>query len=135
MLMADHRGANGPSRKPGAELAGNSCAYTRGEVQVTHEVGGKLRAWPCDEGELHLRARPVFHHQREAIEARLTVVFAALAVRPYLQNWSGVSIKKLVQTLRAARSATIDINGQHLTIDSELTPTARALLRRFQEGH
>jgi hypothetical protein len=27
-----------------------------------------------------LRARPVFHHQREAIEAHLTVVFAALAV-------------------------------------------------------
>ena len=27
-----------------------------------------------------LRARSVFHHQREAIEAHLTVVFAALAV-------------------------------------------------------
>jgi hypothetical protein len=27
-----------------------------------------------------LRARPVFHHERHAIEAHLTVVFAALAV-------------------------------------------------------
>jgi transposase len=82
-----------------------------------------------------LRARPVFHHEREAIEAHLTVVFAALAVSRYLQNRSGVSIKKLVQTLRAARSATIDINGQHLTLDPELTPAARALLRRLQESH
>ena len=82
-----------------------------------------------------LRARPVFHHERDAIEAHLTVVFAALAVSRYLQNLSGVSIKKLVQTLRAARSATIDINGQHLTLDPELTPAARALLRRLQEGH
>ena len=82
-----------------------------------------------------LRARPVFHHERDAIEAHLTVVFAALAVSRYLQNRSGVSIKKLVQTLRAARSATIDINGQHLTLDPELTPAARALLRRLQEGH
>jgi len=82
-----------------------------------------------------LRARPVFHHEREAIEAHLTVVFAALAVSHHLQNRSGVSIKKLVQTLRAARSATIDINGQHLTLDPELTPATRALLRRLQEGH
>jgi hypothetical protein len=82
-----------------------------------------------------LRARPVFHHEREAIEAHLTVVFAALAVSRHLQNRSGVSIKKLIQTLRAARSATIDINGQRLTLDPELIPAARALLRRLQEGH
>ena len=31
-----------------------------------------------------LRARPVFHHLREAIEAHLTVVFASLAVAPHL---------------------------------------------------
>ena len=27
-----------------------------------------------------LRARPVFHHQRDAIEAHLTIVFAAIAI-------------------------------------------------------
>ena len=32
-----------------------------------------------------LRARPVFHHEREAIEAHLTVVFAALAISRDLQ--------------------------------------------------
>jgi len=47
-----------------------------------------------------LRARPVFHHQREAIEAHLTVVFAALAVARHLQDAAGTSIKKIVQTLR-----------------------------------
>jgi hypothetical protein len=82
-----------------------------------------------------LRARPVFHHEREAIEAHLTVVFAALAVSRYLQARAGVSIKKLIQTLRTARSATIDINGQRLTLDPELTPAAQTLLRRLQEGH
>jgi hypothetical protein len=82
-----------------------------------------------------LRARPVFHHEREAIEAHLTVVFAALAVSRYLQDRAGVSIKKLVQTLRAARSATIDINGQRLTLDPELTSPARTILRRLREGH
>src|SRR5690606_20547657 len=33
-----------------------------------------------------LRARPVFHHQREAIEAHLTVVMTALAVARSLQD-------------------------------------------------
>jgi hypothetical protein len=39
----------------------------------------------------------VFHHQRDAIKAHLTVVFAALAVARHLQNATGTSIKKIVQ--------------------------------------
>ena len=41
-----------------------------------------------------LRARPMFHHTREAIEAHLTVVFAALAVARYLQDATGLSIRR-----------------------------------------
>jgi hypothetical protein len=48
-------------------------------------------------------------------------VFAALAVARHLQDAAGASIKKIVQTLRTARSATIEINGQRLTLDPDLT--------------
>jgi len=82
-----------------------------------------------------LRARPVFHHQRQAIEAHLTVVFAALAVARHLQDATGTSIKKIVQNLRAARSATIEINGQRLTLEPDLTDTTRAILSRLESGH
>jgi transposase len=83
-----------------------------------------------------LRARPVFHHQRDSIEAHLTVVFAALAVSRHLQDRTGVSIKKLVNTLRTVRSATIQVNGQRLTLDPALPPTARELLAALgHEGH
>lgn len=82
-----------------------------------------------------LKARPIFHHEREAIEAHLTVVFAALAVSRDLQQRSGVTIKKLVQTLRVARSATIKINGQLMTLTPELTSQARAILDRLETGH
>jgi transposase len=82
-----------------------------------------------------LRARPIFHHEREAIEAHLTVVFAALAVSRHLHDRAGVSINKLVQTLRGARSATIGINGQRMTLDPELTDPARAILDRLKQGH
>ena len=46
-----------------------------------------------------------------------------------------MSIKKLVQTLRTARSATIDINGQRMTLDPELTGPARTILDRLETGH
>jgi hypothetical protein len=81
-----------------------------------------------------LRARPVFHHQRHAIEAHLTVVFAALAVSRYLQAATGVSIKKIVQTLRTIRAATVEVNGQHLTLPPKIPERARHLLDAI-EGH
>jgi hypothetical protein len=46
-----------------------------------------------------LRARPMFHHTRQALEAHLTIVFAALAVARYLQGATGLSIKKIVRAL------------------------------------
>jgi transposase len=83
-----------------------------------------------------LRARPVFHHQREAIDAHLTVVFAALAVARYLQNTTGISIKKIIQTLRTQRSATIEISGQRLTLGPDLTDAARNILDALtDDGH
>src|SRR5699024_2197735 len=47
-----------------------------------------------------LRARPIFHHTKDAINAHLTIVFAALAVARYLQTRTGISIKALVKLLR-----------------------------------
>lgn len=82
-----------------------------------------------------LRARPVFHHQREAIDAHLTVVFAALAVARHLQNTTGISIKKIIQTLRTQRSATIEISGQRITLGPDLTDAARDIIQRLEPGH
>lgn len=75
-----------------------------------------------------LKARPVFHHQHEAIEAHLTVVFAALAISRYLQNTTGLSIKKIIQTLRPIRAATIEVNGQQLIIEPKITERVQELL-------
>jgi len=62
-----------------------------------------------------LRARPMFHHTREAIEAHLTIVVAALAVAREAQARTGLSIRNLVRQLRPLRSATIAINGTQQT--------------------
>ena len=78
-----------------------------------------------------LRARPVFHHQHEAIEAHLSVVFAALAITRYLTNTTGKSIKKIVQTLRPLRSVIIGINNHELTAEPTITTDAREILDRL----
>jgi transposase len=36
-----------------------------------------------------LRARPIYHHKRESIDAHLTIVFAALAVTRYIEHATG----------------------------------------------
>jgi len=58
-----------------------------------------------------LRARPMFHHTRDAIEAHLTIVFAALAVARHLQEATGLSIRKIVQILRPFQQITVRIAG------------------------
>jgi hypothetical protein len=83
-----------------------------------------------------LRARPIFHHRKEAIEAHLTVVFAALAISRHLQEQTGVSITRLVRALRAVRSATVRVNGHEITLDPEIPPAAQTILERLApEGH
>jgi len=77
-----------------------------------------------------LRARPMFHHKRESIEAHLTIVFAALAVARYLQQRSGVSIKKLVQTLRPLQEITITIAGQPITAQPQVPVEVQELIGR-----
>ncbi len=52
----------------------------------------------------NLQARPMFHRQRDAIEAHLTIVFAALAIARYLQAATGVSIRKTIRTLKQSRA-------------------------------
>ncbi len=47
-------------------------------IAACHDLWKVEQSFRMTKGDL--RARPVFHHQREAIEAHLTVVFAALAV-------------------------------------------------------
>lgn len=81
-----------------------------------------------------LRARPIFHHQAEAIQAHLTIVFAALAVARWLQNITGLSLKRLVRLLRPLRQVTVQIAGQTITAQPQIDPDTRAIIERIL-GH
>ena len=83
-----------------------------------------------------LRARPVFHHTREAIEAHLTVVMASLAVARHLQDATGISIKRVIRALKPLQDVTISLNGHEITAQPKITPNAASILKSLQTtGH
>jgi Transposase DDE domain len=53
-----------------------------------------------------LRARPIYHHKRDSIEAHLTVVMAALAVSRMVERSTTWSIARFVKTVRRYHTVT-----------------------------
>ena len=80
-----------------------------------------------------LAARPMFARTRDAIDAHLTIVFAALAVSRTVQNRTGLSIRRFLRTLRPLRSATIEINGVINTFAPAIEPDVEAVLTALDQ--
>jgi len=68
-----------------------------------------------------LQARPIYHHQRDSIEAHPNVVFAALAVSRWIETQTGWSIRKFVRTARRYRTIEIQA-GDHTITAADPTP-------------
>ena len=81
-----------------------------------------------------LPAHPVFHHTRDATWAHLTVVMASLAVARYLQEATGISIKRVIRALKPLQDVTINLNGHHLTAQPQLTQTAAGILKSLKHS-
>ncbi|MEZ5210678.1 hypothetical protein [Gordonia sp. (in: high G+C Gram-positive bacteria)] len=81
--------------------------------------------------------RPMFHHERDSIEAHLTIVFAALAVTRHLTETSGYSIKRIITALRPVRDVMIRIRGQHVMAETPLEGDAADIVAKLREsaGH
>lgn len=75
-----------------------------------------------------LRARPMFSHVRDSIEAHLTMVWAALAVSRTIQTRTGLSIRRFVRTLQPFRAAKISIGPHTLTVPPAIDPDTHALI-------
>ena len=82
-----------------------------------------------------LKARPVFHRKREAIEAHLTIVLAALAVGRHIETRSQMSLKHLVRILRPIRSGVVVLNGQEYTAQEEIPKDIHMVLKKLGVGH
>jgi hypothetical protein len=81
--------------------------------------------------EHDLRAKPIYHHKRESVEANLTIVFAALAVTRFVENATGWSIKRFVRTARRYRTIQIRVGAHALTAEDPLPPDLRDALAQL----
>ena len=80
-----------------------------------------------------LAARPLFARTRDAIEAHLTIVFTALAVSRAVQNRTGLSLRRVLRTLKPLRSALIEINGAIQAYPPALGPDETAILNALAD--
>lgn len=82
-----------------------------------------------------LKARPIFHHKQDAIEAHLTVVFAALAIGRTVEQRTGLSIKRFVKLLRPIRTGIVTINGIAYPAKPEITQEVSVILKQLGPVH
>ena len=82
-----------------------------------------------------LRARPIYHQNREAIEAHLTIVLTALAISRNIERKTRISIKQFVNLLRPIRSGVVTFNGKEFLAEAEVPESALVVLCRLSSGH
>lgn len=72
--------------------------------------------------------RPIYHRQREKIEAHLTVVFCAIAISRHVQEVTGVSVKKFVQQLARVQDGVVLVDGVEHVVPAAIPGEVRELL-------
>jgi hypothetical protein len=82
-----------------------------------------------------LKARPIYHRKRDAIEAHLTIVLAALAISRNIESLTDVSIKQFVKLLRPIRSGIVTINEREILAEPEIPEYVKTLLNHLAPGH
>lgn len=78
-----------------------------------------------------LKARPIFHRKADSIHAHLAVVLAALAVGHGLEQASGLSLKRVVRTLKKYRTFELVVAGQRIHAASPVPDDVREILTRL----
>jgi hypothetical protein len=81
-----------------------------------------------------LRARPIYHHKRDSIEAHLTIVMAALAVTRLIERATGWSIARFVTTLRRYHTIAIQAGDQTITAANPLPEDIAQTLNRLRDA-
>jgi hypothetical protein len=103
-----------------------------GPVTAEFVIGAYHRLWHIEKSfrmsKHDLRARPIYHHKRESIEAHLSIVLGALAVTRRVEDATGWSIKKFVRTARRYRTVQIRAGQQILTAEDPLPDELRQAL-------
>jgi hypothetical protein len=120
-------------------LAGIKGYVTNLDIPDEQVIAAYHQLWHVEQSfrmsKSDLKARPIFHHKRDSIEAHLTVVLAALAVGKRIECRTGMSIKRFVKNIRPIRSGIVSISGSDYLAEAEIPPQIRPLIRKLNPGH
>jgi transposase len=111
--------------------------YTTNLIDADAEfvIGAYHQLWRIEKSfrmsKHDLKARPIYHHKRESIDARLTIVFAALAITRYVEAATGWSITKFVRTTRRYRTVQIRVGQHTVTAEDPLPADLRDALAQI----
>jgi transposase len=126
-----------PDLEPKARALARLKGYATNLEAPTAEyvMGAYHQLWQIEKSfrmsKTDLRARPIYHHKKDSIEAHRTMVFAALAVTCWLERRTGWSIKTLVTALRRYRSIDLQVGDQTVTAADPLSADIRTVLDRL----
>ena len=113
-------------------LAGWKPYITNLNAEPAWVIGAYHQLWRIEHAfrmsKHDLRARPVYHHKRESIDAHLAVVFAALAISHRIEARTGWTIKKFFHSLRRYRTVKINTGSHILTAEDPLPEDIRQAL-------
>ena len=98
-------------------------------IDAYHELFQVEKAFRMSKSDL--KARPIFHHKRESIDAHLTIVFAALAIARVIEARTGVSIKKFVRELAKVRSGVFTVSGFTYSAPPEIPENVASLVTKL----
>ncbi|WP_241999422.1 MULTISPECIES: IS1634 family transposase [Kribbella] len=135
-LTGTHKSVNRDLETKARGLAGLK-GYTTNIDNPTADfvIGAYHQLWRIEKSfrmsKHDLRARPIYHHKRESIDAHLTIVFAALAITRFIEDRTGWSIKKFVRTARRYRTVQIRAGQQLLTAEDPLPTDLRDALAQI----
>src|SRR5690606_29132218 len=110
-------------------LDGASAEFVIGAYHRLFQIEKSFRMSKHD-----LRARPIYHHKRQSIDARLTIVFAALAVSRWTEPPTGGPIKSSVPTARRYRTAHIAVGDHTVAAADPLPDDLHHALKRIHEA-
>ena len=135
-LQGGTRSVNRDLEAKARTLAGWKPYLTNLDWDANKVIGSYHRLWHVEHAfrmsKHDLRARPVYHHKKESIDAHLAIVFAALATSTWIEQTTGWTIDRYVKTLRCYREVIIDTGTQHVTAEDPIPDDIAAMLNRPQ---
>jgi transposase len=109
-----------------------------GTMSAAEVIGSYHDLWHVEQSfrmsKTDLRARPIFHRKKDAIEAHLTLVFTALAVSRFMQAATGASLKRIITSLRPLREFTGRVSGQDITFTPEVPKAVENMLKALEKS-